>query len=152
MMALATSWIDTSDMHSVRWLNPHVDTGVVTMDGNVNMAIHPQKGNSLYYTGTELAMRLIRILSVFLSAGTVYLTYRIALVVRPGHSSLAIGTAAILAFTPMFAFISGSINNDNLAMLLASAIILIASGSKNLEEHKIRFAILLFFKNTVFLH
>ncbi len=141
MMALATSWIDTSDMHSVRWLNPHVDTGVVTMDGNVNMAIHPPKNNYLPYTGTELAMRLIRILSVLFSAGTVYLTYRLALVIRPGHSLLAIGTAAILAFTPMFAFISGSINNDNLAMLLASVIILIVSGSKNLEEHKIRFAI-----------
>ena len=141
MMALATSWIDTSDMHSVRWLNPHVDTGIVTMDGNVNMAIHPPKNNFLSYTGTELAMRLIRILSVLFSAGTVYLTYRLALVIRPDHSLLAIGTAAILAFTPMFAFISGSVNNDNLAMLLASATILIASGSKSLEEHKIRLAI-----------
>ena len=95
MMALATSWIDTSDMHSVRWLNPHVDTGVVTMDGNVNMAIHPPNTNSWPYTGTELAMRLIRILSVIISTGTVYLTYRLALVIKPGHSLFAIGSASI---------------------------------------------------------
>ena len=138
MMALATSWIDTYDMHSVRWLNPHVDTGVVTMDGNINMAIHPPKTNSWPYTGTELAMRLIRILSVIISAGTVYLTYRLALVIRPGHSLLAIGAASILAFTPMFVFISGSINNDNLAMLIASATILIASNGRDIDKHKVR--------------
>lgn len=143
IMALATSWIDTSDMHSVRWLNPHVDTGVVTMDGNVNMAIHPPKHKFLSYSGTELAMRLIRILSVFFGAGTVYLTYRIALVLMPGHSSLAVGAAAILAFTPMFTFISGSINNDNLAMLIASATMLVVSNTKKLEQKntKIRFKI-----------
>ena len=138
MMALATSWIDTSDMHSVRWLNPHVDTGVVTMDGNVNMAIHPPNTNSWPYTGTELAMRLIRILSVIISTGTVYLTYRLALVIKPGHSLFAIGSASILAFTPMFVFISGSINNDNLAMLIASAIILIASNGHNIDKHKVK--------------
>ncbi len=143
IMALATSWIDTSDMHYVRWLNPHVDTGVVTMDGNINMAIHPLKTNSWPYTGTELAMRLIRILSVIISAGTVYLTYRLALVIKPGHSILAIGAASILAFTPMFVFISGSINNDNLAMLIASATILVASNGCNIEKHNSKFRFLL---------
>ena len=143
IMALATSWIDTSDMHSVRWLNPHVDNGVVTMDGNVNMAIHPPRHKFLSYSGTELAMRLIRILSVLFGAGTVYLTYRIAQVLMPGHSSLAVGAAAILAFTPMYAFISGSINNDNLAMLIASAIMLIVSSARKFEEEnaKLRFTI-----------
>ncbi|MCK4316528.1 MAG: hypothetical protein KAX24_12230, partial [Anaerolineae bacterium] len=34
LSALATCWIDTSDMETVRHLNPHVDPGA-TPDGNV---------------------------------------------------------------------------------------------------------------------
>ena len=38
--ALATAWVDTSDMDEVRWLNPHVDNGLITEDGNTNLAVH----------------------------------------------------------------------------------------------------------------
>ena len=37
----------------------------------------------------------------------------------------------------MFVFISGSINNDNLAMLIASATILVASNGQNIDKHKV---------------
>src|SRR5687768_9040737 len=40
LMALATRWIDTSDMDTVRWLNPHADNGIITADGNNNIVIH----------------------------------------------------------------------------------------------------------------
>ncbi|MDP6792742.1 MAG: hypothetical protein QF660_01685, partial [Anaerolineales bacterium] len=124
IMALATRWIDTTDIHTVRRLNPHVDSGVVTADGNINLAIHGTAEN-LPWRGTVLAVRLVRLLSVLLSACTVYLTYRLALAIRPGWPLLAASTAGIMAFTPMFAFISGAVNNDNLAMLLASATVLL---------------------------
>ncbi len=124
IMAFATGWIDTTDMHTVRRLNPHVDTGVVTADGNTNLAIHSPVEN-FPWRGTTLAVRMIRLLSVLLGAGTVYFTYRLALEIRPAWPVLAAGTAGVLAFTPMFAFISGSVNNDNLAILLASASVLL---------------------------
>ncbi|MCA9938899.1 MAG: hypothetical protein KC418_09665, partial [Anaerolineales bacterium] len=37
--AALTFWIDTGDMPQVRWLNPHVDNGVITADGNINLAV-----------------------------------------------------------------------------------------------------------------
>lgn len=118
LSAAVTSWIDTSDMEQVRWLNPHVDNGVITADGNINLAIHDPAFS--YWQGSLLAIRLVRILSVLLGACTVYLTYLIGREVAPQRPEIALGAAALNAFTPMFLFISGAVNNDNLAVPLAS--------------------------------
>ena len=138
LAAALTFWIDTSDMEQVRWLNPHVDNGVITPDGNINLAIHDPPANP--WAGTLLAIRIIRLFSVLLGAATVYLTYRIAVEVerrRPAGTSgemerrrdaggpVALLAAALNAFLPMFLFISGAVNNDNLAVPLASLALLL---------------------------
>lgn len=120
LMALATFWIDASDMETVRWINPHTDNGLITADRNNNILIHQpnELGN---WQGTALAVRLIRLLSVLMGAGTVYFTYRLALELIPEREILALNAAAITAFTPMFLFITASVNNDNLAIVLSAA-------------------------------
>jgi hypothetical protein len=120
LMALATFWIDTRDMETVRWVNPHVDNGIVTEDRNINLVIHAPNELS-NWGGTALAVRLIRWLSVLMGAGTVYFSYRLALELMPERQGLALSAAAITAFTPMFLFISASVNNDNLAIVLSAA-------------------------------
>ena len=122
LMAVATGWIDTSDMNVVRWINPHADNGVITPDGNNNIVIHTYR-EAWPWHGTVLAVRLIRLLSVLIGAGTVYFTYRLALELAPGRDGLALAAAGFTAFTPMFVFISASVNNDNLAILLSAAIL-----------------------------
>lgn len=116
--AALTFWIDTSDMEQVRWLNPHVDNGIITQDGNTNLAIHNPQANP--WQGTLLAVRIVRLFSVLLGSATVYLTYRIAKEVAPARPEIALGAAAANAFLPMFLFISGAVNNDNLAIPLSS--------------------------------
>lgn len=116
--AALTFWIDTSDMERVRWLNPHVDNGVITADGNRNLAIHPDDFSN--WQGSLLAVRIVRLFSVLLGACTVYLTYLLGREVAPERPEIALGAAAVNAFTPMFLFISGAVNNDNLAIPLAS--------------------------------
>jgi len=120
-MALATRWIDTGDMAQVRWLNPHVDNGIITPDGNNNIVIHTYRETAWPWTGTVLAVRLIRLLSVLLGAGVVYFTYRLALELAPEQYGLALAAAAFAGFTPMFIFVSASVNNDTLAVFLSSA-------------------------------
>ena len=117
--ALVTFWIDTSDLAEVRWLNPHADIGVETADGNLNMVVHSDR-ESFPYRGTALAVHIVRFLSVLMGAITVLCTYLIALEVFPRQKTLAAGAAAFNAFVPMFLFISGSVNNDNLTILLCS--------------------------------
>jgi len=120
LAAALTFWIDTADMESVRWLNPHVDNGVLTNDGNINLIVHRPEKEAFPWQGTILAVRLIRLASVLLGACTVYLTWRIGRIVFPSRPELALGAAAVNAFTPMFLFISGAVNNDNLAVALSS--------------------------------
>jgi 4-amino-4-deoxy-L-arabinose transferase-like glycosyltransferase len=116
----ATSWIDTSDLAQVRQENPHVDNGVITPDGNRNLVVHNLEREAFPWRGTVLAVHLARLLSVLMGAVTVWLTYRIALELFPDRPWLALGAAAANAFTPMFIFISGAVNNDNLTMTLCS--------------------------------
>ncbi|MFK7802108.1 MAG: glycosyltransferase family 39 protein [Anaerolineae bacterium] len=113
-----TFWIDAADMEQVRKLNPHVAPGELTTDGNINMVVHdPMLSQN---QGTLLAIRIIRLFSVLLGACTVWLTYLIGREVAPTRPEIALMAAALNAFTPMFLFISGSVNNDNLAIPLAS--------------------------------
>ncbi len=51
--------------------------------------------------------------------------YRLAAETAPGRPGVALGAAAINAFLPMFLFISGAVNNDNLAVPLASLALLL---------------------------
>lgn len=121
--AALTFWIDQSDMATARRLNPHVDNGVITPDGNTNLAIHDPSVDS--GEGALLAVRIVRLFSVLLGAATVYLTYRIAAETVPGRPEVALLAAAINAFLPMFLFISAAVNNDNLAVPLASLALLL---------------------------
>ncbi len=129
LMGTATSWINTNDMTQVRQENPHVDNGVITPDGNRNLVVHNAQREAFPWSGTVLAVHLARLLSVLMGAATVWLTYHIALELFPpagggktreGETWLALGAAAVNAFTPMFIFISGAVNNDNLTMMLCS--------------------------------
>ena len=119
LAALATAWINTDGLSEVRWLNPLANIGKPLAPGNKNMVIHTD-GEAFPWRGTTLAIHLIRFLSLLLGMGTVYFTYRIALEIAPRRSDLALGAAALVAFNPMFLFISGSVNNDNLIVLLST--------------------------------
>jgi len=123
LSALATCWIDTSDMETVRHLNPHVDPGA-TPDGNVNLVVHNPPLESFPWRGTVLAVHIVRSLSVLMGAAAVYLTYLIVREVLPDRPVLALGAAAVHAFTPMVVFISGAVNNDNLIVPLCSLALL----------------------------
>ena len=66
-------------------------------------------------------MHLIRFISIALGAATIGLTVMLlARRIFPDRSSIPIGTALLIAFNPMFIFITASVNNDNLTILLTS--------------------------------
>jgi len=152
LSALATFWIDTDlkvdtadacqgggkpRYPPLLWHNPHVDSGVLTADGNTNLVVHSQQ-EAFPWHGAALAVHLIRFLSVLMGATTVLLTYLIALEMFPARKNLALGAAAVNAFTPMFLFISGAVNNDNLVVPLCSLALLmmvkIANGKSRISN------------------
>ncbi|MHB8750876.1 MAG: glycosyltransferase family 39 protein [Aggregatilineales bacterium] len=142
--AILTSWIDTSDLESVRQINPHADIGIIVPDGNVNMMVHDPARESFPWHGAVLAVHLVRLLSALLGGITVAMTYLLALELFPALPGLALGAAALTAFNPMFLFISGSVNNDNLSNALASALlVLLARLVKRKEAPPVRELILI---------
>lgn len=117
--ALATFWIDTRDLTDRLWLNPEAKVGITLVYGNKNLIVHTSAENFPWHN-TALAVHLLRLLSLLMSAGTVALTYLLALEFKPDDRRLAALAAALVAFNPMFLFIGASVNNDNLAVLLAT--------------------------------
>jgi 4-amino-4-deoxy-L-arabinose transferase-like glycosyltransferase len=66
----------------------------------------------------------LRLLSVVLGAGVVAMAYGIALAIRPGDTALALATSAFVAFVPMHLTMMASVNNDALAELLLTLVML----------------------------
>ncbi|MGC8878296.1 MAG: ArnT family glycosyltransferase [Anaerolineae bacterium] len=122
--AALTAWIPTDDFPAVYVPNPHAVVGEPLVVGNKNMMVHSAREN-WPWKGTTLAVHLIRLFSVILGAVTVWLTYRIAHLVWPSDGRVALLAATLTAFNPMFLFISASVNNDNLAVPLAAAAMLV---------------------------
>ncbi|MBI5666561.1 MAG: glycosyltransferase family 39 protein [Chloroflexi bacterium] len=125
LAAVLTAGIDTSDMAYVRRVNPHADIGIMRPDGNANMIVHRPGAEEVPWRGTTLAVHLVRFFSIALGLGTVLVTYQLAREIFPAWPLMALGAAALNAFLPMFLFISGSVNNDNLSNLLGNLLTLL---------------------------
>lgn len=123
--ALLTAPIDTSDMEAIRRINPHADIGLVRPDGNANMIVHRAEREGFPWHGATLAVHVARLFSVLLGAGTVYVTFQLGRELFPKRPEVALGAAALNAFLPMFLFISGSVNNDNLSNLTGNLLLLL---------------------------
>jgi hypothetical protein len=141
--ALATAPFDSSNWRDIRRLNPHSDMGVPTRDGNANAVLH-SPAEDFPWTGAALAVQVARLVSIVLSTLTVLFAYRVACELFPdggrrmtddgstperdlsdvkrkaSNAWLRLGTMVFTACVPMFAFISGSVNNDNAAALFAT--------------------------------
>lgn len=120
-----THWVlaATDDWAEVFVHNPHSRIGIPDTTHNVNLYRHTAR-EQFPYRGTPLAVHLARWLSLVISAGTIILTYRLAMWVFPTRTEVAWLAAALAAFNPKVLFINASVNNDNLLMLLSTASLL----------------------------
>ena len=71
-----------------------------------------------------LAFHMARLWSALLSSATVLAAYFLVRAGFPDWPGMALVTAGVLAFIPEFAFIGGSVNNDNGAALLGTLVLL----------------------------
>lgn len=124
--ALVTAPLDSTNWREIRRLNPHADMGRPTQDGNANAVVHTL-AEQFPWTRAALAVRVARLVSIIFSVFTVFFTYRVASELIPRRESMPnlafvrLGAMLFTACIPMFAFISGSVNNDNAAAMFATA-------------------------------
>ncbi len=118
--AALVSGIDRSDVSGVTQPNPHVLAGIPGAVGNKNMVL--RDAPHLPLERTLLAVYIIRLFSLLLGCVTLVAVYYAALELSQNRmlAGLALG---VTAFNPMFLFIAGAINNDNLVTALNSLII-----------------------------
>lgn len=113
--------IDISDAPDFRILNPHANTGRPAAYGNKNLVLHSTQAPVLQ--GTVLAVYVLRVFSILMGFVTVWAVFQSAKLLATHRPVVAILAAAITAFNPMFLFISASVNNDNLVIMLNSLVI-----------------------------
>jgi len=118
--AALTFWIDTSDFESVHVLNPFAQTGIPGTPQNANDTRAPAEVLAEPWGGTFLAVYVLRGFSILLGLGTVVGAYLLAATILPERKLIPLLAAGLVAFNPMFLFISASVNNDNLVWLEAS--------------------------------
>ena len=141
LAALATAPLDSSNWREIRRLNPQSDGGVPTRDGNANVILHTPAERFPWF-GAALSAHVARLVSIVLSTLTVLFAYGVGRELFPTRAVLRLGTAIFTAFVPMFAFISGSINNDNAAVLFCTAGIWWALRTLRLKDLSARSALL----------
>lgn len=124
--SVLTSWVDVSDFSHRFIYNPFARVGIPGTSSNVNMMAHSSIEN-FPWTGTTLAVRIIRWMSIVMGAVTVLLTHVLARALFPRNPQVSLLAAGFTAFNPMFLFISASVNNDNGVWLLSSIMICVVA-------------------------
>jgi 4-amino-4-deoxy-L-arabinose transferase-like glycosyltransferase len=120
--AVLVTGLDRSDYEATRQFNPHVILGEPGRFRNKNFLLHDQLYPPPLY-GTTLAVYIVRLLSIFCGAVTVYALIRAAQVIAPQQPAVLYWAVALTAFNPQFLFISSAVNNDNLVTAFASVIV-----------------------------
>lgn len=117
--ALLTAPIDSRDLPALLYKNPHADIGRVTRDGNINILVHTPR-EAWPWQGAVFAVHVARLFSVTLATGTVWLIYLLGRLLYPQQPQFALVAMTFVAFNPMFVFIAGSVNNDNMITFTAT--------------------------------
>ncbi|MEM6529033.1 MAG: glycosyltransferase family 39 protein, partial [Chloroflexota bacterium] len=117
--ALLIHPIDRSDYPELSTLNPHARVGIPGSVGNKNIVLHDELIPPLQQTA--LSVYVLRGFSIVLGVITLGAVYSTAINLGGGgYAALATG---LVAFNPMFLFITASVNNDNLVTALNSLVI-----------------------------
>ncbi len=124
--ALATSWI-APDRDALYEPIPNPYFGYRQWEinnDNKNHYLH-SADEAWPYRGVVLMVHVARWVNVILGAIMVWVTYRIGLAIFPARKFVAASAAAIVAFNPQFLFMSGAVNNDVIAGLSGSILLLL---------------------------
>jgi len=121
LMAIVTAPINIDDSEDYRRLNPHVNIYQPRSFGNKNLIVHDESLSLVH--GAGLAVLVMRALGIALGAGTIVFVYKIGELVAPQRQTVAFVAGAITGLNPMFIFVTASVNNDALAMLVNGALI-----------------------------
>jgi hypothetical protein len=127
--ALLTWWVPNENFHAITervnpfWIHEVSETGV----DNKTLYLHDPALEGFPYRDVVLGVHVIRWFSLLMGAGTVICVYGATRGFFPRRPTLAVSSAALVAFNPTFLFISGSVHDDALANLVAAAMLYVTA-------------------------
>jgi 4-amino-4-deoxy-L-arabinose transferase-like glycosyltransferase len=128
VVASLTGWLPHDAADDLAKPNPYASLGVPLRPDNKNRVLHDMDQERWPYRAGVLSTHLMRLVSTLMALGTLWAIYRLGRITFPDRPGIALGMMGLVAFTPQFLFLSASINNDNLVILIASwVLVLLAS-------------------------
>ena len=109
-------------------LNPYASIGDPLNPSNKNRVLHDVEQERWPYQAGVLSVHLARTLSTLMAVGTLCAIYRLGRITFPNRPGIALGMMGLVGFMPQFLFLSASVNNDNLIILIASWVLVLLAG------------------------
>jgi 4-amino-4-deoxy-L-arabinose transferase-like glycosyltransferase len=125
MVARLVGWLPLEGAEDLARLNPYAGIGDPQRPDNKNRVLHDLEREDWPYEGSVWAVHLARGISTLMAVGTLGAIYCMGRLAFPGRPAMALGMVALVAFIPQFLFLSASINNDNLVILVASWVLVL---------------------------
>lgn len=122
MMAAIWKALEPSDFDEFFRLSPFAIVGDPMRLGNRNRVFYRQPYPPNLHQGTSLTLYVIRLVTLGMGAVAVAAVYQSARTVMPGRVEFAALACALTAFNPQFIFISASVSNDGLVIMLSALI------------------------------
>jgi 4-amino-4-deoxy-L-arabinose transferase-like glycosyltransferase len=124
--ALVTFWVPSENFDAIvarenPFWAPQLEPGI----DNKNLYLHDPALEG--FQDTALGVLLVRWLSLLMGAGTILCVCGTSRELFPQRWQLAVGSAALVAFNPMFLFINTSVHDDPLANLVAAGVLYVTA-------------------------
>jgi len=122
MMAPVWAALDRGDFDEFFRLSPFAIVGDPMRLGNRNRIFYRQPYPPNLHQGASLTLYVIRLLTLGMGTMATAAVYQSARTVMPGRADIAALASALTAFNPQFIFISASVSNDGLVIMLSALI------------------------------
>ncbi len=119
LLAPIVSRVETPHAQAYLWRNPYVNLQHPMFPGNKNYYVHTDR-ERWPYRGLPLAVHLARALSLLFGVATLVLIHTLTRALAPDVPLLALVATATVAFLPGFLFVTSTVNNDTLYILIAT--------------------------------
>lgn len=108
------------DASNLAEVNPYAGVGDPQRPDNKNRVVHDMDQERWPYSDRVLFPHLARAISTLMAVGTLLGLYRLGRTIFPDRPGVALGMVGLVAFLPQFLFLSASVNNDNLVILIST--------------------------------
>jgi 4-amino-4-deoxy-L-arabinose transferase-like glycosyltransferase len=128
LTAMLAARVPHDQAETLAELNPYAGIGDPQRPDNKNRVLHNLQQECWPYQNGTLFLHLARFVSTLMGLGTLIAVYRLGRITFPDRRGIALAMVSFVAFIPQFLFLSASVNNDNLVILIASwVLVLLAS-------------------------